>query len=111
MTYLPVRRSHSFLLFGVVLLLIASSQAPAIDCPVTCNDYNACTIDSCDTTTGTCRFDPRNCDDQNPCTTDGCTPTASNPNGGCFHVLVTNGTACDDRNSCTTGDACSSAQC
>jgi len=102
-----VRQSCPFWLTALALSLIAFSAAPAVDCPVACNDFNACTIDSCDTTTGTCRFDPLNCDDHNPCTTDSCANFAG---FGCLHFSVSDGTACDDGNSCTTGDACSSSK-
>jgi hypothetical protein len=47
-------------------------------CGVNCNDGDSCTVDSCDSLTGTCVFnrpDPccgKTCDDGNPCTTDSC---------------------------------------
>jgi hypothetical protein len=90
--------------FGVALLAVemgASPRASATDvvCP-SCDDFDVCTIDTCDTTTGFCRHDPRNCDDGNPCTTDFC------DSFDCRHVNMANGTPCDDGNSCATNDAC-----
>jgi len=86
----------------------ARAQGPALDlaCP-DCNDFNGCTVDSCDTATGTCRHDPLSCDDHNPCTIDSCNPGSFGP-PGCGHVAVPAGTACDDGSSCTTSDACTS---
>jgi len=105
------RLAPSLLLVAIVLLGYSTSvptaapsgPAPEAACPTDCNDFNACTIDSCDTTTGTCRHVPRSCDDHNPCTNDLC---FSSTTGGCAHVPVTAGTACDDGSSCTTSDAC-----
>jgi len=46
-----------------------------------CDDNNACTIDSCDTTTGNCTHTPRSCpSDNNPCTHDLCSPST-----GCYY--------------------------
>ena len=61
-----------------------------------CNDNNACTTDTCNTSNGTCAHFPVNCDDANLCTIDSC-----NPSRGCQHVALN----CDDRNVCTT-DSC-----
>ena len=80
----------------------------ALTCPP-CDDHNPCTADSCDGTTGTCRFDPLSCDDGNPCTTDLCQTIASNP--GCAHVRVPDATPCDDGSSCTVEEACSAGIC
>src|SRR5947199_10671112 len=49
----------------------AATIAPQMSCP-SCEDFDSCTVDSCDTTTGTCRHDPLDCDDGNPCTADTC---------------------------------------
>ena len=51
---------------------------PALDCPP-CNDFNPCTVDTCDTTTGTCRHEALSCDDGNPCTTDTCLYNPADP--------------------------------
>ena len=80
-----------------------TSVTPTLTCP-SCEDYNSCTVDSCDTTTGTCRHDPLNCDDGNPCTSDSC-DSIDFP-GGCRHTSLSAGTVCDDGNSCTQGDVC-----
>jgi len=61
-----------------------------------CDDNNACTIDSCDPQTGLCVHTPVNCDDGNACTDDLCDPQT-----GCYHVPVN----CDDNNACTI-DTC-----
>ena len=64
---------------------------------VTCNDGNPCTNDACNPQTGTCTATPRSCDDNNPCTVDSC-DTAT---GQCKNVLK----SCNDGNLCTT-DSC-----
>lgn len=64
---------------------------------VSCNDYNACTVnDHC--TGGACQAGaPRNCDDGNPCTADSCDPAV-----GCRHEPVTGG-ACNRGGDCPIG--------
>ena len=61
-----------------------------------CDDQNACTDDSCDRSTGGCRFVLKNCDDQNACTDDSCSPL-----NGCQNLPRD----CDDQNVCTV-DSC-----
>ena len=79
---------------------------PALECP-SCDDFNRCTVDSCDAATGTCRHDPLSCDDGNPCTADTCFILPLDPQlGGCRHTDEAAGTACSDGLSCTTGDIC-----
>jgi len=86
---------------------LQASVAPALTCP-SCNDYAPCTVDTCDTLTGTCRHAPMNCDDGNSCTYDACEP----PTGTCRHGSNGTGAQCDDRNSCTRNDVCDdAAQC
>jgi len=114
-------RSHRtiFVLLGLLILAALPAQTsppadltPEFTCPP-CNDLNACTIDSCDTARGICRFEAVSCDDGNPCTSD---PCYGDPQGspcgqaGCCHLSLSN-IACDDRNSCTGGDHCSSGTC
>ncbi len=65
--------------------------------PADCNDNNACTIDSCDTSTGTCVHTAVSCDDGQICTTDTCDPAT----GQCSHGPAN----CDDGNPCTN-DSC-----
>jgi len=48
--------------------------------PVSCDDGDACTFDSCDPASGGCVHSPVNCDDNNACTLDSCDPIA-----GCLH--------------------------
>jgi len=93
-----------FLLCGAATPARAAGPSPAVECP-SCQDYNSCTVDTCDTTTGTCRHDPLDCDDRNPCTIDSCEPSISF-GGGCHHLPVATGGVCEDGNSCTVGDAC-----
>ena len=90
----------------------AEAIAQSLSCP-SCEDYDACTTDSCDETTGTCRHDPISCDDGNPCTNDVCRSYGFAPfQRGCFHTNATAGTACDDGKPCTGPDACDgSGQC
>src|SRR5262245_26398890 len=97
------------ILLSVVLPILLTlptvhAQAPALEvaCP-SCDDFQPCTLDTCDTSTGTCRHEPLSCDDQNPCTTDACVPVPG-PVGGCRHTQLAAGTACDDSSSCTTSD-------
>jgi len=56
-----------------------------------CDDFSACTIDSCNL--GTCTNELVNCDDSDACTTDDC-----NPASGCFYLPLN----CDDADECTT---------
>ncbi len=78
--------------------------------PADCDDFDACTSDSCDISSGGCVNKPlasgATCDDGNPCTEkDGCVA------GNCSGVDLADGSACDDANPCTVGDACKSGQC
>jgi hypothetical protein len=54
--------------------------------PLVCDDGNACTEDSCDTSSGCVSIDvvTATCDDGNPCTLDGC----DSASGACVHTLV-----------------------
>ena len=110
----------SFILLGLALAFLpsirfvgdstsAAAERPVLDCPP-CADLNPCTVDTCDTSTGTCRYETLNCDDGNPCTSDFCDTT---PNfGGCRHIPLAAGTSCDDHNTCTQSDTCdSTGQC
>jgi len=98
-------------LLGLILLLPPGELAtesggiqPEVTCP-SCEDFNGCTADSCDTVYGTCRHTPLNCNDGNPCTSDSCTPGQFST---CQHTGLPTGTSCDDRNSCSIGDVCNS---
>lgn len=95
--------------FAFSLTLIAPSTQAQVTCP-SCNDQNACTVDSCDTTTGTCRHDLLQCDDGNPCTNDECRSNTEGI-GGCFHLPRPDATPCDDGDGCTLGTSCSSGVC
>ena len=83
---------------------------------VNCNDYNTCTLDSCDPLQG-CVFTPKpgcengdcdsnaDCDDDNACTAEACVQ------GTCFYETVpqcpttycTGNAQCEDGLTCTTG--------
>jgi hypothetical protein len=96
--------------FNKVLVNSRISPSPSADLVdyalgsfVTCNDSNACTVDSCDPAVG-CVATPISCDDFNPCTDDSCDPAV-----GCAHT--NNTAACDDGNSCTIGDTCNAGAC
>ena len=65
---------------------------------VDCDDFDACTTDSCDPILG-CQHVPITCDDGLDCTDDACDPVT-----GCY---ATN----DDTNTCTDGDACTADAC
>jgi hypothetical protein len=83
--------------------------------PLTCDDKDPCTTDTCDAKAGKCVFTPvvgcgGNCaaikdckDDGNSCTTTACTQ------GKC--VSAPNSAACDDNNPCTDKDACAGGAC
>ena len=85
----------------------AGGVAAASECP-SCDDFNPCTVDSCDAANGTCRHDPLNCDDGNSCTDDFCVFDPAHPDagGGCAHATRPAGAACDDGLICTIGDIC-----
>jgi hypothetical protein len=88
-----------------------------------CNDNDACTVDACDSVTGTCSNTLKDCDDQNHCTSDKCvggacvnlakscsdgnqcTADDCNPTTGCVFT-PTPGLVCDDGDACTIGDKC-----
>ena len=111
-------RATLILVSLVVLVFIPSGLLPApkakttptLECP-SCDDFNLCTVDSCDTATGTCRHEPLNCDDGNSCTTDACDNDPDTARQGCFHVTLPDGTGCDDGNSCTQADVCNAGLC
>jgi hypothetical protein len=68
---------------------------------ISCDDRDACTVDSCASSTG-CRHTPRSCDDGRDCTTDSC-----NAGSGCRHEAVpgcTEPPACLEH--CTAGQEC-----
>src|SRR6266849_11070798 len=79
---------------------VSANAVPALACPP-CDDANACTVDTCDTTTGACLHAQLQCDDANPCTSDTCDAQT-----GCVYSPLPAGTACDDQNACTAGDTC-----
>jgi hypothetical protein len=54
-----------------------------------CNDFDSCTIDSCDVATG-CVNAPKNCSDANSCTDDLCAPST----GVCSYPIRPNGSSC-----------------
>jgi len=89
-----------------------ASAEVALACPSSCNDFDGCTDDSCDTTTGTCRHVPHSCDDGNACTVDSCVRRAQ-PKGfaSCVNSPVVDHTACEDGSSCTVRDECSAGVC
>ncbi|MBK9146307.1 MAG: T9SS type A sorting domain-containing protein [Flavobacteriales bacterium] len=63
--------------------------------PLSCDDGDPCTIDTCDPATGVCVYTPMNCDDGDPCTIDLCF------NGTCLNLLQ----------SCSDGDPCTFDYC
>jgi len=97
--------------------------------PVSCDDGNVCTKDSCNAATGCahapadgscddgdkcttgdscsqgkCTGQPLPCDDANPCTTDVCDPAI-----GC--KFTNNSLPCEDGNPCTVKDICQDGKC
>ncbi len=79
--------------------------------PKVCDDDVACSLDTCDATTGQCLFDTsscacladEDCNDGNPCTADTCV------DGGCAHDPQAG--SCDDGNPCTLDDVCDAGVC
>jgi hypothetical protein len=82
--------------------------------PKDCSDGRACSVDSCDTTTGQCLNDlnacacsvDADCNDNNPCTDDIC-----NQDSGTCSNIPNDTNTCDDQNACTSADHCSSGLC
>jgi hypothetical protein len=62
---------------------------------LSCDDADACTVDSCDPVMG-CLNRRISCDDRDACTADSCDPAS-----GCVNAAI----SCDDRNQCTA-DSC-----
>ena len=71
-----------------------------------CSDGDACTIlDLCGD--GACSGAlALSCNDDNPCTTDTCDPQL-----GCRHTALVDGTVCDDGSLCTAGETCRAGAC
>jgi len=109
----------------------ACAAGVCVGTPVSCEDDDPCTIDSCEEATGSCvngpspgpcedgdpcttgdrcvdgvclAGEPTRCDDQNPCTAEICTPLS-----GCQYTNVP--APCDDEDACTTGDRCVDGGC
>jgi hypothetical protein len=113
------------------LVLTDSCAAPICQgTPLSCDDGNVCTDDSCNPASGCVHTNNTNpCDDGNACTTgdtcgggicnggpppncddgDVCTDDSCNPSSGCVHTNNTN--PCNDGNACTTIDACGGGTC
>ena len=106
------------------------AQTPGYPGVPLCDDGDGCTLDTCNTDTGSCEnvfscddgidctvdecssqnqclHSPSNaaCDDDNPCTTDSCNV----PSRGCINT--NNVDPCDDGLTCTINDRCSQAEC
>ncbi len=72
--------------------------------PITCDDANPCTVDSCDVFEG-CVYDPSSqCDDGDPCTEDACLV-----DGSCVNTPFDG--PCEDGDLCTTGEQCAEGTC
>src|SRR5262245_19530011 len=70
-----------------------------------CSDTSACTVNErC--VSHTCLSDPLTCDDGNPCTTDSCDAA-----GGCIFTPVPNGQSCGDLDVCNGLETCQSGTC
>ena len=73
-----------------------------------CDDENPCTIDSCQPDSGNCQYEPVMCDDDNPCTQDICYPQ----DGECvFTAAALDGASCTDGDDCTDPDLCLAGEC
>jgi hypothetical protein len=70
-----------------------------------CADASACTTaERC--VAGACLSDPVSCDDHEPCTTDSCDLEL-----GCHNIPVVNGIACGDGNVCNGIETCQAGAC
>jgi hypothetical protein len=86
--------------------LLGCQNAPVAD-GTACNDGDACTtIDEC--TAGVCvgGGSPFDCDDLDPCTADSCDPVL-----GCQNVVLPDGTPCVDGNLCNGDETCQLGVC
>jgi cysteine-rich repeat protein len=72
---------------------------------LSCEEGIACTVDSCNA--GSCLHVPDDaaCDDENDCTDDMCSPAT-----GCVHASLT-GPACEDKDFCTSANTCYGGAC
>ncbi len=70
-----------------------------------CTDSSACTVNErC--VSHACASDPLTCDDGNPCTTDSCSAAT-----GCTFTAVPNGQSCGDLDPCNGQESCQSGTC
>ena len=84
-------------------LLICNNQGTGTS-PFSCDDGDACTLDTCAGDPPLCAHTPNTCDDGNACTNDLCATTS-----GCTHAPKPG--TCDDGSACTTGDNCVGTAC
>jgi len=80
---------------------------PSVECKTNeeCEDYNSCTIDSCDN--NECVHSQVDCHDNNECTADSCDEASGCQN---FASMV-DGDSCDDGNLCTNVSFCFGGKC
>ena len=71
---------------------------------LSCDDGDACTVDTKNTKTQLCEHQALSCDDANACTSDSCDKA-----DGCRHVANTK--PCTDGDACTATDACKDKVC
>jgi hypothetical protein len=91
-------------------LPLADDGVDAAKCPLSCDDNNACTEDSCDPQTGGCVNlpMPEGSACTNPCLVGG---TGQCKLGVCQGTAVPDGRSCEDGNPCTLSDACKGGLC
>lgn len=83
----------------------ACAPIPAVD-GAQCDDGKPCTVgDACDA--AKCVGNAKPCEDLNPCTLDSCESST----GTCVHAPVLDGMPCDDGDGCTTADTCNGGDC
>jgi len=75
--------------------------------PLSCDDGDLCTVDSCDPEEG-CRHQPVTCAPEGECHEAG---TCDSTTGACTSPPAPDGTLCDTSDSCTHGGLCASSQC
>ncbi len=84
--------------------LCLAGKCGAVATTVSCDDKDACTVDTCNIATG-CAHSLLPCNDKDPCTKDTCDPAS-----GCLFP-PDQATPCDDGNACTVGDKCADGSC
>lgn len=82
------------------------SAGRCVGAPLDCDDANACTVDSCDPSSGCTHVESVTCPGAGPCQVGVCDPDA-----GCGLAPAVDGTPCGMRRDCNAADVCISGEC